>query len=210
MKLGIEDTLQQIDTAFKNKSQNEIFATYFMIFALIFAISYMFFWDSSFNEFEEKSNKISKLDKDIKNNQKYLKDNPMRKIALLSNDIKKANKEMLAYIDNNDFIKSQIEDISELIYDEKAWGKYIHSISLNAQKYNISIINFTNKYALSNQAFGHILNIHIDFVGSYKNSLLFINALEESNLVVDIHKIDMLAEDKLSTSLEISVWGITE
>ncbi len=210
MKLGIEDTLQQIDTAFKQKKQQEVYITYFMIFALIFAVSYMFFWESSFNDFKNREKTIKNLDKSIKESQKYLRENPMRKVALLKNDIKKAKKELLVYIDNNDYIKSQIEDISELIYDEKAWGKYLNSISKNAQKYHISIINFTNKYAMSNQAFGHILDIHLEFIADYKHTILFINSLEESNLVVDIHKFDMIAEDKLSTSLDISVWGITE
>lgn len=117
---------------------------------------------------------------------------------------------MLVYIDNNDFIKSKIENISELLYDEKTWGKYLNSIAFNAQKYHITILNFSNKYAMSNQAFGHILNITLEFTANYKDTLKFINSLEESDLVVDVHKLDIKAEDVLTTTLDISVWGITE
>jgi len=210
MKIGIEDYLQQIDTAFKYKSQKDIYVIYFMVFALIFAVSYLFFWESSMADFQTKSTEIKQLDKKIQTNERYLKNNPKSKIARLSRDIKNINKQMLVYIDNNDFIKSKIENISELLYDEKTWGKYINSIAFNAQKYHITILHFSNQYAMSNQAFGHILNITLEFTASYKDTLKFINSLEESDLVVDVHKLDISAEDVLTTTLDISVWGITE
>jgi len=39
--------------------------------------------------------------------------------------------------------------------------------------------------------------------------LKFINTLEQSELVVDIHHLKIDAKENLNTDLNISVWGIT-
>ena len=50
---------------------------------------------------------------------------------------------------------------------------------------------------------------HLIFSGNYVNTLKFINALEQNDLVVDIHFLSIKAQDKINTELKISVWGIT-
>lgn len=208
MKINIEDYLQKIDSAFKEKSQKDIYMTYIMIFSAIFAFSYLLFWDSSANDFEQQNTKITALESKIKTDKMFLQYNPETKIAQLENEIKKAKAETLVNQENNQYIKTKIETISSLIYDERSWGEYLHSVSINAKKYNVKVINFTNKYALNNKAFGHILNITLETSGKYQNTLKFINSLEQSKLVVDIHGLQIKAEDALNTDLNISVWGI--
>lgn len=208
MKIIIEDYLQKIDLAFKEKSQKDIYMTYIMIFSAIFAFSYLLFWDSSANDFEQQNVKISALESKIKTDRMFLQYNPETKIAQLENEIKKAKAERLVHQKNNEYIKTKIETISSLIYDERSWGEYLHSVSTNAKKYNIKVINFTNKYALNKKSFGHILNITLETSGKFKNTLKFINSLEQSELVVDIHGLHIKAEDALNTDLNISVWGI--
>ena len=71
------------------------------------------------------------------------------------------------------------------------------------------MLYFSNKYALNNKSFGHILDINLKTTGNYKNTLNFINSLEQSELVVDIHDLNIVATEKLNSDLNISVWGIT-
>ena len=73
----------------------------------------------------------------------------------------------------------------------------------------MKISNFTNKYALEQSSFGHVLDITVTSTGSYINTLNFINSLEQSDLVVDIHDLNISADKKLISDLNISVWGIT-
>ncbi len=209
MKINIEDYLHKIDSAFKEKSQKDTYMTYAVIVAIIFAFSYLLFWDSSFEEFESTRTKVVQLEKKIKDDRAYLKANPESKITNLEKQIVVINKKMQAHKSNNDYIKGKIETISSLIYDERAWGEYLHSISKNAKKYNVKITNLTNKYSDNTNAFGHILDISVKSSSSYKNTLRFINSLEQSDLVVDLHYLDIKAQDKLNTELKISVWGIT-
>lgn len=209
MKINIEDYLHRIDTAFKEKEQKEIYMTYIMIAAGIFAFSYFFFWESSFESFEETRANVESLQSKIKADETYLQRNPESKIAQLESDIENIKAEMLLTKDNNAYIKSKIETISSLIYDERAWGEYIDSISKNAEKYSVKITNFSNRLSDNGNSFGHVLDIHVVSTANYKNTLKFINSLEQSNLVVDIHDLNISAQKKLVTDLNLSVWGIT-
>ena len=76
-------------------------------------------------------------------------------------------------------------------------------------KVEIKILDFNNKYAKNDGSFGHILDISIKSTGNYANTINFINSLEQSDLVVDLHTFDIQAKDKLTSDLNISVWGIT-
>ncbi len=209
MKINIEDYLHKIDLAFKEKSQKDTTLSYIMIVGVIFAFSYLLFWDSAENDFSEKKQQIAQIQTKLDSDKSFLQLNPENKIYNLDADIEKARKELLALKDNNEYIKTKIEAISSLIYDERAWGEYLHSISSNAKKYNVKIIDFTNEYARKHQSFGHVLDITLKTTGSYKNTLKFINSLEQSELVVDIHTLQIKAQEHLNSDLNISVWGIT-
>ena len=209
MKTSIEDYLQGIDLYFKEKSQKDIYMTYFMIFAMIFAFSYLLFWDSSEADFKAKRAQVIKIKSKIVNDNLYLQQNPVTRIAQIENETMNAKKQMLTYKDNNEYIKSKIEEISALVYDEVTWGEYLHSISKKAKANSIKILDLNNKYAKNDGSFGHILDISIKSTGNYKNTVNFINSLEQSDLVVDLHTFDIEAKDKLTSNLNISVWGIT-
>lgn len=209
MKTNIEDYLQKIDASFKEKSQKDIYMTYIMIFAAIFAFSYLLYWDSAEADFNTKRAQVIAVDGKIKSDERYLQLNPPSKITRIENEIKSAKQQMLAYKENNRYIKAKIEEISSLVYDEPTWGEYLHSISINAKKNNIKILDFTNKLSNTDSSFGHVLNITIDSSGNFKNTLNFINSLEQSDLVVDLHSLNIKAESTLNNSLIISVWGIT-
>lgn len=207
-KLLVEDYLQKIDNFFKEKSQKDTYYVYIMIIGMIAALAYPFY-DLSVDEFTNAKNKVKKITANINADKSYLQVNPEVKVVKLNQDIKRLGSELQINKDNNEYIKGKIEAISSLIYDERAWGEYLNSISKNAVRYNVKILNFTNKIATNNEAFGHILDIGLQVKGNYSNTLKFINSLEKSELVVDIHDIDVKAENALNTKLDISVWGIT-
>jgi len=208
MMAVIEDYLQRIDSSFKEKSQKDIYMIYIMIFSLIFAFSYLLFWDTSEADFKAKRAQVVAMEKNISNDEMYLKINPQSKIIQIENEIKKAQEQMLVHKDNNQYIKHKIEEISSLIYDDQTWGEYLHSISINAKKNNVKILNLNNTYVKNTNSFGHILDINIKAKSTFKNTINFINSLEQSELVVDLHDLNIQANEKLYSDLNISVWGI--
>jgi len=209
MKTNIEDYLHQIDSAFSEKSQKDIYMVYAMAIAAIWAFAYLLFYDTSYQQFEDNNKKITEIQKKIQSDEMYLQAHPESMIGQLEKQIQQIEAEMLVMKDNNAYIKNKIETISSLIYDERAWGEYLHSISKNAKTYNIKIQKFTNTYALNNQSFGHILNIEVTSYGTFNNTMKFLNSLEKSDLVVDVHALKIKAQNNLDMDLKISVWGIT-
>ena len=208
MKLNIENYLHKLDSVFKGKEQKEIYMIYMMIVGGIFAFAYLLFWDSSFEDFKRTRASVQRLTQQINNDKQFLQRNPEIKIVQLEREIKKINDEMLLHKKNNAYIKHKIEAISFLIYDERAWGEYLDSITTSAQKYKLQLNSLSNKYAKVGSSFGHILDISVNTTGKFKNTLKFINALEQNNLVVDIHDFNLSTEDTLNSKFKISVWGI--
>lgn len=209
MKTNIEDYLQKIDTSFKEKSDKDIKMIYIMILIVTVAFSYLLFWDTSEADFKSKRAQVVAEEKKIAKDNQYLKLNPESKIAKIENETKATKKKILVVKEDNKYIKSKIEEISALVYDEQTWGEYLHSISKYAKKNDIKILEFDNQISKSGGSFGHVLDIKITSNGKFQNTLKFINSLEQSDLVVDLHTLDVKAESKLDTKLDIAVWGIT-
>lgn len=208
-KLMIEETLQRIDNFFKEKSQKDVYMVYIMIIAILAASAYPFY-DLTAKEFDVIKEKVTQITTKVDADKIYLKVNTEATVVKLGQDIIALEGELVTQRDTNKYIKEKIETISSLIYDEVAWGKYLNSISIHAKEHNMKIINFVNTYSLNNEsAFGHVLDISLDVKGSFLDTVKFINSLEQSELVVDVHDLDVKAQDALNTKIKISVWGIT-
>lgn len=208
MKFNIEDYLYSLDQVLSLKSERDKMMMFVMIFSSLFAFSYLLLWESSEISFKTSHEKAIKMESDLSFDKNYLEANPVEKIAQIEQETVAIQMEEQHYIQYNSYIKDQLEQISSLYYDEKAWGGYLDSISKYARAYNVKLLQFGNTLTMDNSAFGHVLDINIKAEGPYKNTLKFINALEQSYLVVDLHDINMTADKKLTSDLNISVWGI--
>ncbi len=207
-KINIEDYLHALDKQLQEKTKKDLYMIYIMIFAGLFAFSYLLFWDLSLHSFESKVTEIKQLKQKIHNDEIFLRYNTPALIASIDKKIKAKQEELMRYKDYNQYIKSKIEAISFLLYDESVWGEYINSVDKKAKRFGVQILELTNKYNDTGESFGHVLDITLTTKGRYKNVLKFVNALEQSDLVVDIHDINISAGNFLRSDLNISVWGI--
>jgi hypothetical protein len=208
MKLQIEDYLYTLDQSLSHKSDRDKMMLFVMIFASLFTFSYLLFWESSEANFKVSHEKAVRVESDLNVDKQYLKTNPPEKITQLEQETVELERQHVLYIQYNTYIKEQLEQISSLYYDEKVWGSYLDSISRFAREYKVKLSKFGNTLQTDNSSFGHVLDITITSEGPYKNTLKFINALEQSQLVVDLHDFNITANEKLKGDLNISVWGI--
>lgn len=208
MKFNIENYLYSLDQTLSLKSERDKVIIFMMIFASLFAFSYLLLWESSEASFKISHEKAIKMESDLSNDKAYLEANPVEKIAQIEQETAAIQMQEQHYIQYNNYIKDQLEQVSSLYYDEKAWGGYLDSVSKYARAYNIKLLKFGNTLTMDNRSFGHVLDISIKADGPYKNTLKFINALEQSYLVVDLHDMNLVADKKLTSDLNISVWGI--
>ncbi len=207
-KINIEEYLYQIDQAFAQKEDKEVKMIYAMIFAGLVAFSYLLFWESAELGFNDVREQVTSLDAKLNTDKRYLQVNPESKIPLIEAQTKEIETRYFQVKDNNGYIKNRISQISELYYDEQTWGEFINSISKNAKKYKVKLLDFNNTLAESNVSFGHILDIQIKTSASYINNLKFINSLETSDLIVDVHDLSLSDQKRLITDINLSVWGI--
>ncbi len=208
MKFHIEDYLYTLDQSLSQKSDKDKMMLYIMIFASLFAISYLFFWESSEASFKVSHEKALKAEEVLNFDKNYLAANPPERITQIEQETTEIEHQHTLYVQYNAYIKEQLEQISSLYYDEKVWGAYLDSISRYARAYNVKLATFGNTLQTDNSSFGHVLDISISSEGPYKNTLKFINALEQSQLVVDLHDFNISADEKLNGDFNISVWGI--
>ena len=208
MKLQIEDYLYTLDQSLSHKSDRDKMMLFVMIFASLFAFSYLLFWESSEASFKASHEKAVKVETELNADKQYLEINPSERITQLEQETIELERQRVLYVQYNDYIKEQLEQISSLYYDEKVWGAYLDSISRYARVHKVKLAKFGNTLQTDNSSFGHVLDISISSEGPYKNTLKFINALEQSYLVVDLHDLNLTADEKLKGDLNISVWGI--
>lgn len=207
--LQIENVLHRLDGFFKEKSQKDMYMIYIMIVAVFFSFAYPFY-DIAHNNFENLKKEVTDISTKLNEHRAYLQVNTQEKVSKLDSEIKYLESELITQKNSNIYIKNKIETISALIYDEKAWGAYLNSISINAQKHSVELLKLSNQYTFNNDfSFGHVLDISLKVQGSYENIVKFINSLEQSELVVDVHDFSIRAQDKLNSDINISVWGIT-
>lgn len=208
MTLNIENYLYSLDHTLSLKSERDKMMLYGMIFAGLFAFSYLLFWESSEADFKTSHEKAIAMESDLNNDKQYLEANPPERIIQIEQETKAIELEYQHYIQYNTYIKDRLEQISSLYYDEVIWGAYLDSISKYARSYNVKLTQFGNTLTTDNSSFGHVLDISISSDAPFKNTLKFINALEQSTLVVDLHDMNMVSDTKLKSDLNISVWGI--
>ncbi len=207
--MSLEDILGDIDKSFAEKKQQEIYMTYVMVAAAFIAASYLFLWDSAELGFKKTQKEVVEIQKKITDHSNYLKWNPESKIASLKAQTIKLKQDFVTLKDQSEYIKYKIEQISSLYYDEQAWGQFIDSISENAKKHGVQLTYLSNQFSDDKKTFGHVLDIGVKVTGNFHRTMNFINSLEQSFLVVDIHNLDLFATQTVDSELKISVWGIT-
>jgi hypothetical protein len=209
MKFNIEDYLYQIDQSMAEKEPREVIMLYVLLAGVLIFLSYYFLWDSAKLGYDKALKERIALQQKINADKAYLASHPETMIAQIENQTRSLEAQFKQYQDSNAYIKYQIEQISSLYYDEQAWGEYVDSIAYNAKKYKVKLREYSNAFAENKDAFGHVLDINVQTSGGFQSMLKYIDSLEQSFLVVDIHGLALDAKDSLYSDLNISVWGIT-
>ncbi len=209
MSAMLEKYLYDIDQSFSQKSDKDVKMIYLMVFVVLVSLSYLLFWESSEQGYNAIVEARMKVEDKIAKDKQYLMMHPESEIVRLDKQIKDLNAKLVTLKDENAFIKAEIEKIPELFYDQETWGAFIDSVAENAKKYKVKLNFFANRLADDKTKFGHVLNLEIQAEAPYKNMVRFMNAIEKSKLVVDLHDMDLEATEKLNLDLKLSVWGIT-
>ena len=132
-------------------------------------------------------------------------------IKKFDRDIVNKNKSITKVNKNIKFIDKNLEKLSDMLFNQKSWSKFLNSITHTAEMQNVDLEYITNKYVDSNGSFGYVLEIGLGCQGEYRNIVKFINELEQNTLVTDIYGTTFTSDPNSTgvlADINISVWGI--
>ena len=208
--------LNDLDTFFEGKNDNEKWMLIGMVFVVIGYLSYSLFLPYTEEQYKQSVRKKERLQKSIASNREYLQSITQhgdrdfyikkydREILELKGSIKNSHSEIT-------FISSKLEELSPLMFNKESWSKFLNSITTQAKEQEVKIDYIENQYVDNNGNFGHILQISVGCNGPYKNIVKFFNKLEKSVLVTDIYGSSITLNEEhthVVADVNISVWGI--
>ena len=110
----------------------------------------------------------------------------------------------------NQYFDDKLKELSYLIFSEQSWADFLDNLALLANKNNVKITKISNTFKEpSAEKIEQMLDINISVDGGFKDIVGYINAIEESKLVVDVSNIDINSTNgKLNGNLGVYVWGM--
>ena len=214
-----DNTLVKIDNYFDGKKPSEV--TLMLIIALVLSgvIAYYAviqyaqdYYDNSMSTNSQTTDQLNKvnayLDSVSQNNDRNNDRN--FKINQKQNELKQRQNELANAKNMNQYFDNKLRELSYLIFNEQSWADFLDSLALLANKNNVKITKIVNTFKEPNaQKIEQILDINVSVDGNYKDIIGYINAIEESKLVVDVNGIDINSTDgKLKGNMGIYIWGM--
>ncbi len=215
MKL-LEDKLEELDVYFAPKKESEKWLLILGVAGIIGYLAYAYLLPYTEDLYNKSERNKKSIQKSIVDNNTYLNSITVGGdreyyIKKFDNDIVTKNKNIVKLTDNIKFIDSNLEKLSDMLFNQKSWSKFLNSITHKAEIHNVDLQYIASDYVDNNGSFGHVLEIVVGCKGEYKTIVKFMNELEQNVLVTDIFKTELSLDDnasKLNADIHISVWGI--
>ena len=213
----LEDKLEALDHYFAPKKESEKWIVILGIAGIIAYLGYELLLPYTEDMYKKSERSKKSVQKSIKDNNIYLNSITVGGdreyyVKKYDKDIVDKKKEIVDTTNKIKFIDSNLDKLSDMLFNKKSWSIFLNSITSKAEIQNVDLQYITNKYIDDHQGnFGHVLEIGLGCKGQYKNIIKFMNELEQNVLVTDIFKTDFKSDTNSSdvvADIHISVWGI--
>ncbi len=212
----IEDKLEELDIYFAPKKESEKWLLIIGVAGVIAYLGYSLLLPYTEDLYNKSERTKKKIEKSIVDNKTYLSSitqNGDRNhfIKKFDSDIIKKKKQIVNINDKTKFINSNLEKLSDMLFNQKSWSIFLNSITQKAEIHNIDLTYISNNYADNNGSFGHVLEVGLGASGNYKNIVKFMNELEQNVLVTDIYETKLALDNNSSdikADIHILVLGI--
>jgi hypothetical protein len=212
----LEDKLEALDAYFAPKKESEKWLMILGVAGFIAYIAYAYLLPYTETMYRKSESTKKSIQKSIVDNNTYLNSITVGGdreyyIKKFDQDIVNKRKNIVNINHNIQFIDKNLEKLSDMLFNQKSWSKFLNSITHTAEIQNVDLGYITNKYVDSNGSFGYVLEIGVGCRGDYRNIVKFINELEQNTLVTDIYGTTFTSDPNSTNVLadiNISVWGI--
>ena len=212
-----KSSLDQIDEWFAAKGNG---ANNYLYLGLILAAVVAYFGLSTYSTpylEQSESNLASATDKMEKSQREYDTDfagNPSGRVSQERAILQREETNLQNAKDKISYLDVKLTDISKLTYNEKNWATFMDNLTTLAENNNIKIYSITSskkepsaKVVFKPEA---LLNIDVKFEGAFQNVLRYINLIEQSEMIVDVNKMDVngTVDGKIGGTVGMSIWGV--
>ena len=213
----LEDKLEALDIYFAPKKESEKWVVILGIAGIIAYLGYAYLLPYTEDLYNKSERSKKSIQKSITDNNTYLNSITVGGdrefyVKKFDNDIARKKNEIVDTTNKIKFIDANLEKLSDMLFNQKSWSKFLNSITNKAEIQNVDLQYITNKYVDENTGnFGHVLEIGVGCKGEYKDIVKFMNELEQNVLVTDIFKTEFTSDANTSSTvadIHISVWGI--
>jgi len=205
-----KDIFDQIDDFFHSKKPSEA-SMYLAVIGLGIAyVVYQFVYLETDKSLVNTQNEIVSVKQKINTEKNYLNNNS---VALLNKKKTDLQNKKIAF-DNTiykmSYVDNTLTELSYLLFDDNAWANFVDNISYLAKKYHVNIDEIGNKfYTPTFNEITHVVEVDVKSNAKMKNMIKFLNAIEESQLVVDVNDIQMIKpKENVEATFKIAVWGM--
>lgn len=212
-----KSSLDQLDQWFASKGNSA--NNYFYIALLFVGLVAYFILSQQADPYLEKSETnlstaTTKLEGAQREYNEFFGGDPKAFVDNKRNILNGAKTNLNNIIEERGYLDGKLKEISKLTYNEKNWAKFMDSLSTIAENNNIKIyaIHSDRREPSIKQIFQPeaLLDIDVKFEGAFSNVLRYINLIEQSEMIVDVNKMDINAtkNGKIGGSIGISIWGV--
>ena len=212
-----KSSLDQLDQWFASKGNS---ANNYFYIALLFVgvVAYFILSQQADPYLEESETNLStattKLEGAQREYNEFFGGDPKAFVDNKRNILNDARTNLNNIVEERKYLDGKLKEISKLTYNEKNWAKFMDSLSTIAENNNIKIyaIHSDRREPSIKQIFQPeaLLDIDVKFEGAFSNVLRYINLIEQSEMIVDVNKMDINAtkNGKIGGSIGISIWGV--
>jgi len=212
----LENKLEALDTYFAPKKESEKWIVILGIAGVIAYLGYTLLLPYTEDMYKESERTKKSVQKSIADSNTYLRSITVGGdrdyyVKKFDQDIIRKKSNVVNLNNKIKFIDSNLAKLSDMLFNQKSWSKFLNSITTKAEVQNVDIQYITNKYVDTNGSFGHVLEIGVGCKGEYKSIVKFMNEIEQNVLVTDIFKTNLSLDNNstdLVADIHISVWGI--
>ncbi|MDD2384657.1 MAG: hypothetical protein PHN18_10745 [Sulfurospirillaceae bacterium] len=209
------DTLfDKMDQFLDGKKNSELSLIFMLLFAIVGFISYSYIYPVTDRVLKQTIRDSKAMEKKLQDEKSYLASVSREGdenffIKKVKNDIENSKVLLEKTTYTNAYVDNKLKELSYLLFNDENWAKFLNSITQLAHKYAVNIKVIENKInEPSMQKIEQILNLKVDFSGSFAHTMKFINAIEESELVVDVYDLNCTGQKNIAGQVNIAVWGM--
>ena len=210
-----DSTLTKIDNYFDEKKPSEVTMMLIVAFFLSVAIAYYAVIPYAQNYYDDSIRENDRITQDLNKVNSYLgtvsQGNDRNfMINKKQNELLQQQNKLADAQNMNQYFDNKLKELSYLIFNEQSWADFLDNLAFLANKNNVKITKIINTFKEPNaQKIEQVLDVNISVDGDYRDIVSYINAIEESKLVVDVNNIDINSTNgKLKGNMGIYIWGM--